>query len=134
MAHDNTPAEKLARAVAADKQLLRTIVLNGLPHDVWTGGKAVIVTMTPPDKGPARIRVLVEDRREAILTGTCPLCLVTIEYDHSERGDGYSLHHGALQHDGDCLLTDENLSALIQRSYGGTKRNWWSRKVWDEAS
>lgn len=39
-----------------------------------------------------------------------------------------------VRHDDDCLLTNENLGALIRRSYGKVKRNWWSRGVWDAAS
>ncbi len=134
MPNGSTPADikgKFARAISADKELVQTMILNGLPHEAWKAGEALFLVLLPPDKGPPRIRTLIEDRRESVLTGVCPLCHAMAGEDHSDD-DGIS--HAVLRHEDDCLLTDENLGLLIRRSYGGTRRKWWSGQVWKEAS
>ncbi len=121
---------KFTRAISADKELVQTMILNGLTHEAWKAGEALFLVMAPPNKGPARIRTLIEDRRESVLTGICPLCHAIADEHHSDD-DGIS--HAVLRHEDDCLIEDNNLGALIHRSYGGTKRNWWSRQVWNDA-
>ncbi len=122
---------QLAQAAEADNELVWLVIVDGIPHEVWKAGAVLLLVLAPPDKGPARIRTLIEDRREAMLSGVCPAC-GGFAGDHEVLTE--SVNAATLQHEDGCLVEEEAMANLIRRSYGKPKRNWWSRKVWDAAS